>query len=400
MTARLATLVASILSALALTPPATAQPASPAPGCFEDLTVPEAVDLAIAQRKTLLIYASADRSEAANRMTRQVLNDPEVCRFLNEELVAIHIDVDLVPGEIPRLDLSSYPTVIALQGKEELDRISMELTKDQFLWFARGVAAGRSKRDRYEEQYLRDLRMGADDDPRIRLAHARKLMEVKSYDFATTEYLFFWNESYLINPSFREARRSSFLAEQIKTLIAAHKPARDAFTDIRDSLTPDVDPDAPNTDPETVRDWLALSRLIRDFDAIVDWTRRAIDAGRQDLLDIGGRLLFGTLTSRFEWELAGQVYADPIASLNEIRDTWGDRILRPEIQSIFLEDIAKAYAALLMAERYDEARIVADYAMDYSMPPGPKNKLEEVARTAGVPENLQKIWESTGPMPD
>jgi hypothetical protein len=349
--------------------------------------------------KILLVFAVRADCAACPAMTEEVFRNPRVVEWLDANAVCFHFDADDEPGEALRFQPGPFPTTIVVRAGNEIDRITEPMAPNDFLRFVKKAAAGRGRVERLVSEYRMMLRAGYERNAQVRYEWANKLLDAKADEAATEEYVFLWNNILDLDAN-AALTRYNFMPEKIKNLCARYQPARDAFSEIRDELTPRVDPNA--SDPihtDDLRDWIVLNAILREFDTTVAWAQDVADNHDRALLERGGDQLFDTLVFRFRWDLAGLVYEDPMDFIDLHAAAWGDRLnTHPAIDSYHLENYGEMYAALLAAERYDEAVRVANAAFDFKNEAITERRLIDKAQLAGIDESLQAIWKSAGPV--
>jgi hypothetical protein len=385
--------------ALALVLGASPPPsASAQPEVFSRVRLLDAKARAEQEGKILLVVAVREDCAECPGMVEGVFRNPRVLAWLEANAVCFHFDADDEPGEALRFQPGPFPTTIVIRDGHEIDRITAPMNPNEFLRFVTKAAAGRGRVERLVHEYRVVLRSGFDRNAQVRYEWANTLLDAKADEVATEEFLFLWNNILDLDPN-AAATRHKFMPEKIKTLCARYVPAREAFTALRDELTPSVDPTANEAiDTDDLLDWIVLNSIVRDFDRTVAWAQNVVDHHDRALLEQGGAFLFDTLVFRFSWRLAGLVYEDPMDFIELHAAAWGDRLgSSPVIDSYHLENFGDMYAALLAAERYDEAVRVANAAFDFKYDAITERRLIYKAQLAGIDESLHRIWKSAGP---
>ena len=97
---------------------------------FVSLEYPDAVARAEAEDKLLLIDATAQWCGPCRIMERTTWSNDEVRAWIGEHAVAIKVDVDEQTALAQHFRIQSMPTVVALRGGSELDRIKAERERE------------------------------------------------------------------------------------------------------------------------------------------------------------------------------------------------------------------------------------------------------------------------------
>ena len=392
-------------AALALGPsPAAAQAPEP-PHVFENMAFLDAKKKAEEEKKILYVNGVVATCQDCLKMDLDVFRNPRVVAWLAENAVCIKIDADAEPGESLRLKLGPYPTHIFLRENELVDRMEGYLSPSEFLSLAKGAERGRTTGERIEEEWRRALRNGFEGNAKVRYEFAQKLLDAKRYDAATEEFVFLWSNVVAIDPRYAKTRHDlAGMAGKIKDLISKHPPARDAFTKLRDELTPKVDPNlgVANISPRDVNDWVALNNMLRDWPTLIAWTDDITANHDNAILEMAGEPLFEALRPRSQWRLMGLIYDDPMVYVEERRRDYADQLGNPTYDSYFIDKIADMYAACLAADRIQDAQRVAAYAIAFKDIPNTRTRLSDRAEIAGIPEDRREVWPSRndGPSAD
>lgn len=331
-------------------------------------------------------------------MDRDVFRNPRVVAWLQKNVVCVRLDAEADAGQAMRLKLGPYPSHVFIKNGELIDRMDGYLTPSEFLNLAKGAARGRTTGERIEDEFNNALRNGADKNADVRYSYAQKLLDAKRYDAATKEFVFLWSNIVSLDPRYAKSRHDmAGMAGKIKELVSKYQPAREAFTKLRNELTPKVDPNlgVDAISVNDLRDWVVLNDILRDWPTVIGWAKDVADNHDHAILEKAGEPLYDVLRTRFQWRLMGLVYSDPYTYLNERKRAYADRLKKnPVIDSYFIEKISNMYAALLAADRVQDAIRVAHYAIDFKDNPATRDRLADAAALAGIPKNLQRVWET------
>jgi hypothetical protein len=202
------------------------------------------------------------------------------------------------------LEIRASPTVVAYwQGEER----------------ARAVGI----RDSEVGEWLDSIK--AQDTPDIGLRHssAKIFLDDNQYADATKGYVWLWNNSAVVDPSWMGVR-ISFMVQEIESLAHAYQPAHSAFRAIRDatgraaaicdahgSLGPRVD-------------WIALNQALGDQDRTIEWfdMARTTPSGCA-AIEHAAIYLVEPLKLRQRWSDIGRLFPDPVDRLKRTHDALG-----------------------------------------------------------------------------
>src|SRR6476659_3119569 len=93
------------------------------PALFSDLEFATALERATAERKILLVDATAAWCGPCQMMDRTTWVDPAVIAWLHDRTLAIQIDVDAEKEVARQLRIEAMPTIIAFIEGKEFDRV-------------------------------------------------------------------------------------------------------------------------------------------------------------------------------------------------------------------------------------------------------------------------------------
>lgn len=247
---------------------------------------------------------------------------------------------------------------------------------------------------------------------------AESALRREDYDEATGRYLWLWDRSLEREPAMYGVRLS-FLVSDIKKLVEQHPPARRAFEAKRDALQPSVDDQSTRIAPAVLNDWIALNQIIGDDTSTLEWWDQVKD--QLDDAHVRERVqgvtheLHRVLLDDLRWEELARLYPNPLGHvrdrhrffqmvtklhderpLDELPEGMGDEIRRIQQEGAlrrFREDVAEVYAALLAADREQEAAEVAEAAANLDeSPEGMRLTLVDMALGAGEPRPAHHEW--------
>jgi thioredoxin-like negative regulator of GroEL len=137
--------------------------------------------------RLLVVDATASWCQPCKVMDRATWADASVVAWVEENAVAVQIDVDEEKEVARALGIRSMPTVIAFRGGVEVDRVVGLKNPGDLLSWLRGVQRG--------ETNLDHVRRAAESNPEDMLARcslARTLASSRRFEEATEEYVWLW----------------------------------------------------------------------------------------------------------------------------------------------------------------------------------------------------------------
>lgn len=247
---------ALILGWAALTAPA----ALDAPEIFRDLTHDEAVRVATAQDRLLLVDFTASWCAPCHQMDATTWVDPAVVEWIDEHALAVQIDVDEQGDVAGHYGIRAMPTVVVVREGEEFDRVTGYRDAEALIGWLDGVRQGRSALDS-----ARDV---DETDVQGRYDLAQMLASRGELEEAGRHYLWLWEHALEHAPSYSGVRLS-FMASSIAEVVRADEATAIAFEAVflrtQEQLT-------QGAGWQTWRDWQVLGTTIlgRD-DELVTW---------------------------------------------------------------------------------------------------------------------------------
>lgn len=309
------------------------------PPLFEKLTLAQARAKAAAEKKGLLVDATATWCGPCKQLDRTTWVDPQVVAWCRERYVAIQLDVDASREEAMGLGIRAMPTIILFGGERELDRMEGYKDPAQMLAWFQLVAAGKREVDR-----LADQARGGDLQAHVQWADA--LLAAGQKAEATEQYLWLWDHMLEKDPSLGGVRYSIF-QQKLQALLEASPEARSQLVQRETNLR------AQRENPASLRDWVCLTQLLADGQPAVDWALQQLEAGQAASLKPVETQLFRLFATRQLWKPAGQVLSDPVAAGQKLVDAEkeGGTELPPEIRANYV-----AYLKKTTGPRLEELR--------------------------------------------
>jgi thioredoxin len=277
---------------------------------FLAATFDEALTQAKARGVWLLVAATAASDEPARMMDRTTWRNDRVSAWIADNAIAIQIDVDAQRALAAKLRIDGVPSVLAFKDGKEKDRIAGFLESARLLMWL--LSLDRDIKTIYDKA----IREGGGDferDMHGRLSFAKELLHDKDYVKATDHYVWLWHNMEQVDPAMGGVR-VSFMAGEIKTLVDAFAPARDAFAAIRDDAGAAADRD-PTSEGKRL-DWVVLNNILGDPARTLAWFDGVkADPGAEAVVRGVGRFLIEVLKARGRWADVGRLYRDPLKEL-------------------------------------------------------------------------------------
>ncbi|MHC4990909.1 MAG: thioredoxin family protein [Planctomycetota bacterium] len=376
--------------------------AEPPPVFFRD-GYDAARETAGREGKLLLVDSTAVWCMPCKMMDRQTWVAAEVVEWIEEHAIAVQVDVDQERKLASELRIQAMPTMIVFREGKELDRIVGFRNPAQLLQWLNGLLEGRRAIDDVRDAAEKETPDGGVDiGARYRMA--KTLVQGGDLDKATAEYLWLWDNMLEHAPSYTGVRLS-FMLIDMKQLAKQHMPARDAFTKLRDRYEPLIKGDRVRR--EDLIDWIRLNGMLGDTARTLRWYDAAVQANDAERIGPVADDLFGLLLAEGRWAEAGQLYEDPVATarragdlyvqimkLDEAREGPEDQrqLLRQIQEDNFIEGQARLYAALLAADRNEEAANVAALLLRRHDDARSRLSMVEQALAAGAPRAIHEQW--------
>lgn len=372
------------------------------PRVFEPGGYARAQALAVESGRLLLVDATAVWCRPCTQMDRTTWVDDRVVRWIDEHAVAVQMDVDREKDRARQLRIEAMPTIIVFQGEQEFDRVVGYRSADELLAWLDGVLEGRREID--------TLRKAAGDraadgavDIQARLKLARTLARNGERDEATEQFVWLWENMLDYEPSMVGVRLS-FMVRDMKNLAAGHAAAREAFTALRDRLTPVLT--AGSASRDQVVDWIRLNKVIGLEDTTISWYESVRDRpAAATMLRSAERDIYSLLAGKGRWADAGRVLHDPVARARQIIDLktrspeWmrqmpeaKRRMFRDMQVRRYRGDLVQLYVTCLAAGREDEAQGVASVLLEVDEDPVTYLELVQSAIMIKQPRPRHHQW--------
>lgn len=336
---------------------------------FAELGYEAALARAKEQEKLLLIDFTASWCQPCKRMEAETWPDADVLAWLAKHAIAIQVDVDEEAELAGRFGVQAMPTVVALRGDEEVDRIVGYRDAAGLLAWGADVLAGRRSADALME---RAKALAESDDVQARYELARDLQRAKQYELALGHYLWLWPATRTV-PSMRGVRLS-FMLSSMADLAKRYAPAKTAFLALLDGLQAKVDA-AGVPDPTDWSEWSSLGKRFGQPQRVIAWYEARRDQGGRLFADAAGaneaRIVadvFDALMEADRAQDAVRLFPDArthaaglvrqyeqMAAAGALADEEARKELADSARRRLTDELCELYAALLAATRGAEA---------------------------------------------
>lgn len=376
-----------------------AKPKHEVPPVFSKLTFDEAMKQAKDADKVLVVKFTAEWCGPCKMMDRTTWRDERVEKWVKDNAVAIQVDVDKDRKVAEQNNISAMPTMIAFRKGEMVERTVGYRTADQLLpWLER------AKNGEQKVAGLEAIALPPDDKPedgskrmdmRERMNSARDLVDAEKFDNATKEYLWLWKNMLAKQPSMYGVRLS-YMAGDMTRLADKHKPAKDAFIQLRDETETRLK--SPEKTFDDLIDWMVLNDVIGQDVKTLEWYDRVKndpDVGPTfDRVDFH---LVQILEKHERWADLGKLTKDPVGKVRDDHAMWAqipqvpnaDAEMKAHLKQLqannFRTTTSRIYAGQLAAGRDGEADKVLAEAIKLDDTPEMRVALVKMAIKVGQP---------------
>ncbi len=348
--------------------------ASTPPDVFSDQSFAQAKAASVKQGKLLIVDATAVWCQPCKLMDKTTWIDSKVVSWIDQQALAIQVDVDKESKVAKALRIEAMPTVIVFKDGEEYDRVVGYRDAKQLLQWLTDLGQGRRAIDSIREAAGDRNKPGADVDIQARLELARALVSNNELDEAAEEFAWLWDNMLIHQPSMVGVRLS-FMVSDMRRLAESHPPAAAVFTKLRDGYQSKINKGSASR--KSVSDWVHLNSVIGDDEATLKWYDKNKDQQRmrESVEYIRGEV-FELLIERDRWSDAGEVLRDPVGLAKQSQRRLEMRefpasIPAQQLASIkammrkgFTSDLSQYYGACLAAGREKSAKKVAQILIE------------------------------------
>lgn len=356
--------------------------------------------------KLLVLDFTAVWCKPCQMMLQTTWKDDAVVGWVERNAIAVKIDTDKNKDIVQQYQVGPIPTIVMVRGDQELGRIVGYKDAEPFAKWLDDAANGRVE----ELKVPPRPQPGEKADMQARLSLARDLINQRKLDDATDEFVWLWNHMLEHQPSMHGVRLS-FMASDMKRLAEAHAPAKKAFTELRDALTPAVNGENPQR--EQVADWMELCKIVGDDAVVMDWFPKALDNRiARSLLERSWHELFAIFAQNNRAGELIKLFPDPMAEADrQIKrlDHMAEQIARadfPEdrrkemqepLSRLRNSNLARLYAVCLAADRDDDATNIAEMLLKIEGNESAGVELAHAALIANEPREIQLKWLEAAP---
>lgn len=235
------------------------------PPVFRELDFNAAVAAAAAEEKVVMIDFYTDWCIPCRKLKQTTWVDAAVVEWLEAKTVPIQINADVEIDLAKRFKVSSYPTILFVDGKgTEKARLNGYKSPQDFLQAGPDALEGID-----EVARARMALKGKEQDPMARNNLALAMHRRGMYAEALEEYLWCYDEGAALDPGYIGVRNSS-LVSSLESLAKVHPPARQAIDERLDKMA------------NMIRVGEANDRLVRAFSSLARRSpERPIDLYRE-----------------------------------------------------------------------------------------------------------------------
>lgn len=387
----------ALVAALAVTSaPALAR--DDAPPIFAKVAFKDAVDQTKGKDSVLVVKFTASWCPPCKQMDKTTWRDEKVLAWFKDNGTVIAVDVDEQKDIARQNKIRAMPTMVAFRNGVEFDRVVGYKSADEMVNWASGVKKGVKAEANAE---LRGAAPGgAGSAMQQRLNKARDLVMNEKHEEALKEYLWLWDNIAKQDPSLMGVR-GSFMANDMKTLAAAHKPAKDAFAAVRDRAEQRLKGEDKTF--EDLDDWLVLNDVVGDHARTLAWFDRVKDSGDvQPTLDRVSFRVLPLLEEKGRWQDIAYFARNPVRYLSgkyqivAYTKGMGDEehmaAAIEHVEADWLKSVRHAYASLLASGREADARKAADYAVKVDPRDEVREAIIEGSLMAKRPQAEHEAW--------
>lgn len=365
------------------------------PEVFTDMSYAEAKAAAAEQNRYFLVKATAVWCPPCKAMDRDTWPDEGVRAWVAEHAIAYSLDVDAEPKIAAELRIRAMPTMVVFdRSGTEFDRVVGYQGPEELLAWVRDVQNGKTRTAALLERAGDRVKNGR-VDTRERLDIARELADAGEHARAAEEYVWLWNNMLAHEPSMYGVRLS-FMAGDMQLLAEESEEAREAFEGLRDAAEERLRGGDGSWDDLT--DWLALNiRVLDDAEPVLAWIERNRDEPEGRATIRRGMQVHEEFLLEHEPVLFGEMVENPVA---EFQEDWGlyTSYVPEDHREEYLSHVrtmlgassARMSAAMLLAGREDEARQLAETAIE-TLGPEAAGVFAEEADRLGV----RRPWHET-----
>jgi thioredoxin 1 len=367
------------------------------PPIFTKKNFEDAKKQAAAEGKLLVVDSMADWCPPCKQMDKTTWVDEKTIAYFKDNAIAFQFDVDKEEKLAKDLRIEAMPTMIVFKDGKEIDRSVGFMSTDDMIGWLEDVKKGKTKAAALAEEAkkLRENagnRVGEDGKVNIkdRMDIARKLSR-SDPKLAAQEYAWLWDNMLEHDQAFYGVRLS-FMVSDMKRLADQDEGAKAEFVKLRDAAEAKLKNKTATRD--TLVDWIQLNQVVDDDDRTLAWYDRVKnDSGAARDIKRNERELRRIFQEKKRWADMGRMYKNPERDArghidqNQMMEKMAPAEHAAEMkryaQNEVRTSLATMHAALLAAERDEEAQAVADMLLEFSDTPESRQALVSTALEAG-----------------
>lgn len=271
---------------------------------FSDYSLGEAKEVALKEKKLLLLDFTASWCPPCKMMEKSTWTDDALQAWIKENAIAVQFDVDKSKEVASSLNIRAMPTLILFtpeSGSSEFDRKVGYMDAEAVLSWLQGARSGKSVKELEQSS-------GGVADYFKRFSEARQLQATKKYAEAVDQYLALWKDLG-DKPGQASLLKRAVLPGQLKAIVKVYPESKTKISTVRDAAK----------SSEKWRDWLILNTVLGDNTKTLSWFDQIKkDPDKKELIKKNGSVLVAVLFSEKRWaDTADYLYPDPIATVNE-----------------------------------------------------------------------------------
>lgn len=330
---------------------------------FKSLSLAEAKNVAKTQNKILLIDFMASWCGPCHRMEADTWNNATVKKWVDDNAIAIQLDVDKDTQESAAFHIIAMPSVVAFTPPnmdKEFDRQIGYLNSPDIMEWLEGIKKGDKAIDLLKQKVVRLAGKGGEEEVKARFKLAHSLVELPDgKEGALENYLWLWQNIPTVLPA-AQGERVSSIGNEIANLCRVYAPAKAKFETLRDSALAEA----------KYFDFVALNDILKDQKNTLDWfdkiKQKPDEVTKAKDADV---LLERILINSDRWSDLLYLYPKPLDELKErealskkVMDAMQKRGVK-EVYDTLPKDAAIIYVALLAAHKDSDAKKFAAEAL-------------------------------------